>query len=259
VPPDYPTFDRIAAVAGAWLWPLIGLALLSADAQARRPHPELTVADPYLELRTGPHSAYPVYQIADRGDTVEVLKRRTDWYKVRTSRGYEGWVGREELARTLLASGDEVAIASVGLDEFTGRRFEAGAMTGDFGGANVISAYGSVALSPNLTLEVIGSQALGSVSNSLIGHGRAVNTFFPDWWASPYFGIGGGVISTSPNATLVQVEDRTDPFAAVSIGLRTYLSRSLMLRAEFSEYVVFSERDDNEEIFEWKLGFAFFF
>jgi hypothetical protein len=233
--------------------------LTAGVAEAARNYVKLTVADPYLELRTGPHSGYPIYQIADRGETVEVIKRRTDWYKVRTVRGYKGWVARDQLARTLLASGDEVVLASVGIEQFSRRRFEAGAMTGDFGGANLISIYGSLGISPNLSIEMIGSQALGNVSNSLIGQGRRITTFFPEWWVSPYFGIGGGVISVSPNATLVQVEDRVDPLASASLGLRTYLSRNFMLRAEYTGYVVFTEREENEEIYEWKLGFAFFF
>ncbi|MEO0974882.1 MAG: SH3 domain-containing protein, partial [Pseudomonadota bacterium] len=68
------------------------LAMLAcAGAWAKRAHVMLTVADPYLELRTGPHSGYPVTQIADRGEEIEVLKRRTDWYKIRTARDYVGW------------------------------------------------------------------------------------------------------------------------------------------------------------------------
>lgn len=233
--------------------------LAGAPALAKRAHPVLTVADPYIEMRTGPHSGYPVTQIADRGDVVEVLKRRTDWYKVRNERGYEGWVSRDALARTILSNGDEVVLENAGLEELSQRRFEAGAMTGDFGGANLISAYGALALSPNLSLEVIGAQALGNVSNSVIGQGRIVNTFFPRWRASPYFGLGAGVISTSPNVQLVQVEDRTDSLASAVIGVRAYLTRRFMARAEYNAHVVFTEREENEEIYEWKVGFAFFF
>ncbi|MEM9384357.1 MAG: SH3 domain-containing protein [Pseudomonadota bacterium] len=235
------------------------LVLFSTAGWARKAPVQLTVADPYLELRTGPHSGYPVTQIADRGEPIEVLKRRTDWYKIRTVRDYVGWVSREDLARTILSNGDEVILKDAGLDELGNRRLEMGFMTGDFGGANVLTGYGALALSPNLALELQGSQALGRVSNSLIGQARMVNTFFPRWRASPYFGIGAGVISTSPNATLVQVEDRTDPVATATFGVRAYLTRRFMARAEYNGYVVLTEREENEEIFEWKLGFSFFF
>ena len=47
----------------------------------------VVVAEPYIELRTGPGRGYPVFHVVDRGDEIEVTKRRTDWFKVRTARG----------------------------------------------------------------------------------------------------------------------------------------------------------------------------
>ena len=38
----------------------------------------VSVADPYLELRTGPGRGFPVVQVVERGETVEVETRRTD-------------------------------------------------------------------------------------------------------------------------------------------------------------------------------------
>ena len=31
------------------------------------------------------------------------------------------------------------------------------------------------------------------------------------------------------------------------------------MRGEYRKYVVFTDRDDNQEVNEWKIGFAFFF
>jgi len=47
--------------------------------------------------------------------------------------------------------------------------------------------------------------------------------------------------------------------AHVGAGLRIYATRRFILRAEYKSYVVFTSRDDNEEVEEWKVGFAFFF
>jgi hypothetical protein len=41
--------------------------------------------------------------------------------------------------------------------------------------------------------------------------------------------------------------------------VRAYIARRFMVRGEFKEYVVFTDRDENEEETEWKVGFAFFF
>jgi hypothetical protein len=45
----------------------------------------------------------------------------------------------------------------------------------------------------------------------------------------------------------------------VGVGLRSYLTRNFMLRAEYNQYVVFSSDDYNEDLREWKVGLAFFY
>jgi hypothetical protein len=98
----------------AWSVPLVtgllcAVLCLPASAMARGVAPvAVDVADPYLELHTGPGRGYPVTQVVPRGDRIEVLKRRTDWYLLRDSRGREGWAKRKDMAATLLAlSGDK--------------------------------------------------------------------------------------------------------------------------------------------------------
>jgi hypothetical protein len=86
-----------------------------------------------------------------------------------------------------------------------------------------------------------------------------VHTMYPDWRATPFFTLGAGEIHTVPKATLVATTDRTDSLAVVGAGVRTYLTRRFVFRAEYKSYVVLTSRDDNEEIREWKAGFSFFF
>ncbi|HUQ51802.1 MAG TPA: outer membrane beta-barrel protein, partial [Gammaproteobacteria bacterium] len=80
-----------------------------------------------------------------------------------------------------------------------------------------------------------------------------------DWRASPYFTLGAGVINTDPKATLVATTDRTDSLAQAGAGARVYLTRRFVFRAEYKASVVFTSRNDNEEVREWKAGFSFFF
>ena len=68
-----------------------------------------------------------------------------------------------------------------------------------------------------------------------------------------------GVIDIQPKATLAGGEARTDQVAYAGIGVRAYVARRFMLRGEYKEYVIFTDRDENEEDIEWKIGFAFFF
>ena len=132
-------------------------------------------------------------------------------------------------------------------------------MTGDFGGANVVGAYLGYALSPNISVELELSQALGDFAESTIGTLNVVHQFLPERRFTPFFTLGGGNISTDPKATLVQTEDRSDQLAMAGLGMRAYLTRSFVFRGEYKHYVVFTSRDDNQEVDQWKLGFTFFF
>jgi len=59
--------------------------------------------------------------------------------------------------------------------------------------------------------------------------------------------------------TLVDENDRTDQLASVGVGLKWYLTRRFVLRAEYKNHVIFQNKNDNQEIDEWKAGLAFFF
>jgi len=246
-----------AARAIAWLAALAALALAPLAACAATY--EVIVEDPYLELHTGPGRGYPVFQIAERGERVELIRRRTDWFQVRLPRGEVGWVPLAQLRRTLGLDGEPFDVLAYELADYTERRWEVGALYGDFGGANVISVYGAFGMTPNLSLELWLSQALGRFSDSKIASLDVVHELFPDKRFSPYIALGAGVVKTDPKATLVATTDRSDAAAHAGGGLRAYLTRRFLFRAEYKSYVVFTSRDDNEEIREWKAGFSFFF
>ena len=220
---------------------------------------KVAVADPYLEMHTGPGRGYPIFHVVDRGDQVEILMQRTDWYQVRTDRGIEGWVDRAQMELTLNPDGTEVDFAVATIEDFTNAKWEAGILAGDFGGANIISLYGGYSLNPHVSVEVWGSQILGNFSNGWMGSVNVVHETWPDWRFSPFFTLGAGMIHTSPKSTIIQGEDRTDQIGHVGAGLRVYITRRFLARVEYKSYVVFTSRDENEEVEEWKVGFAYFF
>lgn len=237
---------------------LIATWLVAGGAWAAE-QPVVTVADPYLEMHTGPGKGYPIFHVVDRDETVTVLKRRTDWFKVRTDRGEEGWVNHEQMERTLEPDGEFADYPEATMAEYSDRRWELGLMAGDFGGANVVSGFGALGMSRHLSLELWVSQLLGDFSDGWMVSGNLVHTFVPKWRVSPFFSLGTGIIHVQPKAALAQVEDRTDQVGIVGLGVRAYLTERFVLRAEYKDYVVFTSRDENEEIDEWKAGFAVFF
>jgi hypothetical protein len=226
---------------------------------AEEEYRSVSVAEPYLEMHTGPGKGYPVFHVVDRGDAIDIVMRRTDWFQVRAPNGTEGWVDRAQMERTLVETGTPIEFAEANQQDFTDSRWELGGMAGDFGGANVVSLYGAYSINPNVSIEVWGSQILGNFSNGWMGSVNLTHETWPDFRISPYFTLGTGVIHTEPKPTIVQGEDRTDQIAHAGGGLRIYATRRFILRAEFKSYVVFTSRDDNEEVEEWKVGFAFFF
>ena len=219
----------------------------------------MAVADPYLEMHTGPARGYPIFHVVDRGETVEIIKQRTDWFLVRDADGDEGWVDQAQMELTLNPDGSEVDFQRANLEDFTNSKWEIGALAGDFGGANIVSLYGAYSLNPHVSIEAWGSQILGNFSNGWMASVNVVHETWPDWRVSPFFTLGAGYIRTEPKSTIIQGEDRNDQIGHAGAGFRVYVTRRFVFRAEYKTHVVFTSRNDNEEVEEWKVGFAFFF
>jgi len=218
---------------------------------------DVVVADPFLELRTGAGRGYPVTHVVRRGEPVTVVKRRTDWFKVRDARGREGWVHREQLAMTLVPDVGPLDARPPGTDRSGRYRWEGGVLAGGFEDDQVLTAYGSYAFNPHLAVELRFSQVFGyDVDAHLLGLGLT-HVVLPDWRVQPFLSIGTGMVRIRPEEPPGPTE--TDQLAYFGAGIKVPLSPRIAFRAEFNEYVVFTERDDNEEIKEWKFGFAFSF
>ena len=235
------------------------LIFLAATATAWAESLEVTVADPFLEMRTGPGRAFPVVHVVERGEKVQVEKRRTDWFQVIDENGREGWVHKGQMAETLVPAGVKMEIDDPGREDFGAHRREVGLLVGDYGGSNVVTAYGAYAFNEHLSAEIALSHLLGNFSDGQYLTLGVTHVPRPDWRIQPFLSIGTGVIRIEPKGTLVGTEVRTDQVAYAGIGVRAYVARRFIVRGEFKEYVVFTDRDENEEDTEWKIGFAFFF
>lgn len=237
----------------------LATALPAIAARAGDKPIEVQVADPYIELHSGAGAGYPVFHVEERNAWIEILKRRTDWFKVRTASGKEGWVSREQLEKTLAPDGSETRITDAGIEQFSFHRWEAGAMGGDFEDADVMTLYGGFFFTPNLSVEASAAKVFTDNSDSDMFNLSLLIHPFPGWRASPFFTLGTGMIRTDTRTTLVEENDSTDQLAHVGGGLRIYLARRFIFRAQYKHYVIFQSTDDNQEINEWNAGFAVFF
>lgn len=228
----------------------------------RKQTPDVLVADPFLEMHTGPGRGYPVFYVAGEGETIKVLKRRTDWFKVELQRGpnriKQGWVPLAQMKQTLDLDGEPVEFPGLGRGDFETRKWEMGFAAGDFDGARTIDGYLAYGVTPNISLRLTGTQILGNFSDGVMGTVNVVMYPFPEWRVSPYFTIGTGIIHTEPQTTVIQAEDRTDEVVNAGLGANIYLTRRFVMNFEYRRHTVLTSRDDNQEINEWKTGFSVF-
>ena len=228
------------------------------------------VKAPYIDIRTGPGRDYPVFYLAEQGERIELIKRRTDWFKVRVYRGLAsaarkrhartGWISLEQMVTGLVDErGHGLEPGEPGLGDFSRRRWEMGMLAGVFSGSEVMTLYGGYAFNGVLSVESGISQVIGQYSDSQALTLSLLMQPFPRWRLAPFFSLGTGMIRTRPRVTLIQAEDRTDPVAHAGLGARAWLNRRFLLRAEYRRYTLFTTREENQEIDEWKAGIAFFF
>jgi hypothetical protein len=219
---------------------------------------QVFVTEPYMELHTGPGRGFPVFQVVGREESVDILFRRTEWFKVRTERGVEGWASERDMLKTILPDGSPFTYPVGDRTSFSDHRWEGGLFAGDWGGASLVSAYASFSLNSQLAIEGAVGQILGKFSNGVTGDLGFAHVFMPDWRLSPFITLGTGVVYAAPKVTLVLPANTTEPTAYAGGGFRYYLTRRFFLRAEYKSHMIFTKLNQNEAADEWKLGFAFF-
>jgi hypothetical protein len=239
---------------------LVGCLLLLAAAWSTLAHAErLQVADPFIEIRTGPGRGYPIFHVAARDEQVEVLLRFTDWYKVRAENGREGWVHRLQLETTLTAGGAKKTFRDVMLDDYLQRRLEVGAGWGRFKSDPMLKLWAGYKLADVFAVEATLGQVQGVFSGTDFWHLALNAEPFADQRISPYFGIGVGRFKNVPNASLVGIVVTDANLAEASVGVRYYLTRRFVARIDYSRYIGFVSERRTGEFGAVTAGLSFFF
>ncbi len=218
------------------------------------------MADAYLELREGPGRGYAVTQVVPRGEAVEVLYRRTEWFRVRTRRGIEGWAAEDAMRRMLLADGSAFSFDWGNRAGFTAHRLGAGRR-----GWRLRRRHAD-RRAPVLLVQrtaVAGADRLavpGQRQQRLCGR-TGPGACLPAGLAALAAPDAGHGSHLDQAALHHRGCDRTattrQPMWAQACAI--YLTRRFFLRGEYRHHLVFTSRDANEEIKEWKLELAFFF
>ena len=222
----------------------------------------VTIADPFIELHTGPSAGYPIFHVVERGSEVNILLKKTRWFKIETSDGKTGWASREQMRQTLLPSGEQFKVIDLDEDDFEKRKWVFGVTGGEIESTPVFTLFGGYSFTENVSLEASFGQSTGSVSSSTFLKGNLVMQPLPDLKYSPYMTLGFGKVEVESSSSLISSNSDNSSFAQVGIGVQRYVSRSFLFRIEVNEYVIFSTTNtntSNEVVDEWKVGFAVFY
>lgn len=250
--------QSIAALS--WIAAVIVIVPAAPHAYAADSPPErLRVADPYLELHTGPGRGFPVFFVVARDEWIEMQLRSTDWFKVRTDGGKEGWVHRSQLANTFTEAGVQKTFRDVALDDYLARRLQLGAAWGLFKSEPMLKMWTSYRLSETLHLEGTIAQVQGTFSGTDIWHVNLLAEPLSDVRLSPFFSIGVGKFNNLPNTTLVGALPTNANLSNASLGVRYYLTERFILRADYTLYTAFVGDTRTGEYRAKTIGLAFFF
>ncbi|WP_240485119.1 SH3 domain-containing protein [Aestuariibacter salexigens] len=217
--------------------------------------------DSYADMHTGPASEYPRFHVVEKGEWISVLKERTGWYKVATESGKSGWISARSLTRTFAEDGEQITLTQPSFEQSRQRDWEFGLYAGVLENTTALSVSAAWVVTENIVTEIAYTQALGSFSENQLASVRLHHFTFPEWRFSPYVTLGVGQIRTTPRANLVQSgsESRTNDLLEAGVGFRYYLAKNYVVRLEYQRLLALIERDEQEELESWKLGFAVFF
>lgn len=219
----------------------------------------VTVNDAFINVYNAPGRGYPIFHVVERGESITLLKMHTDWIKIKTARGLEGWIKRKDVLLTLGPDGQAPEFADTKQADYLTDRVELGAAFGDFDGAKAFDVNIGYRFTKNLSTEIRLAQNTGQYSDSQILALAILHQPFPDWRVSPYLAIGAGTLKTNPSATLVQTEDREDNLLQAGLGVYVHITGRFFVRAEYTNDYIVTSRNTNEEVNEWKVGFNVFF
>jgi uncharacterized protein YgiM (DUF1202 family) len=217
------------------------------------------VTDPYIELHTFPGRGYPIFFVAARGEWIAIELRHTDWYKVRTAGGKEGWVTEAQLQTTLAENGLRQHFGDAQFNDYLARRVELGAGYGRFHQEPMIKFWLSYRLSDTLSIESTLGQVQGVFSGTTLWHVNLQAEPWSDQRFSPFAGIGIGQFKNIPNQSLVNFQPTNARLSDAIVGARYRLSDRFMIRVDYAIYTAFVSDQRSLEYRAATAGLSFYF
>jgi len=239
------------------------LSLSQHSIAEKNPSIKVIVSTTYLDVHTGPGRGPPIFHVLEKGETITLIKSKTDWIKISLEQENtivkEGWVHRNNMQYTIGVNGELVDLGIPDREDYAKRRWEAGFSIGEFGGVEALGVNAAFRFTNNLSLEARFSQAIVNRSSRELSSIGLLHQPFPKWRVSPYFTIATGSSKISSNSTEIIPQASDGNYLLVGTGVYYYLYNRLMLRFEYNNYNILPDRNNNININEWRLGLSTFF
>ncbi len=234
---------------------LAALAILAAAPSLAEPV-TVEVMEPYLELHTGPGPGYPATDAVSRGDRITLIKRRTDWIKVRTPAGREGWAALQELQSSLEAA-RHLELRS--REDWT-RTPTLGVAAGVIEDDPLIAVTGSYPFNERLALQGDVWRVAGDYSSAWLYAAGLRYRFRPGHRLVPMVSAALAYVDNLPRSTLVDANNESGRALRVGAGLNYQARPDVVLRgALYYLKADFSDQATEDTFSAATLGLEFLF
>jgi opacity protein-like surface antigen len=218
----------------------------------------LEVADPYIEMHTGPGRGYPVFNVVEQGQTIEVLKHKASWYKIRSEDNKTGWTKAAQLSHTLEPTGIPVDLPEIDHGDYLKSSWRVGFTGGQIEGANTFSITAGYRPLSWFGAEIEWGKIF---DNSVTSDFYGINLILEpksDWVVTPLVTAGAGQFDFSSRQKVVVEDAGTSNYVSAGAGVNYYIGRNFVMRGEYRWYSV-STDDDTVGLNSWRIGLNIFF
>jgi hypothetical protein len=218
----------------------------------------LEVVEPFIEMHTGPGRGYPVFNVVEQGETIEILERKTNWYKIKSSDDKTGWTKAAQLAHTLKPTGTPVDLPEVGHGDYLTSSLRVGFTAGQLEGANSFSVTAGYRPLSWAAVEIEGGKIFDqSVTSDYYGVNLLVEPM-PQWTITPFALVGAGKFSFDERQKVLVDDIRSASYISFGIGANYYVGRNFLVGGEYRRYSI-STDNNTVGLNAWRIGFNTFF
>jgi hypothetical protein len=218
----------------------------------------LVVTEPYIDMHTGPGRGYPVFHVIEQGDTIEILKHRASWYKVKSPDGKTGWSKASQLAHTLDPTGVPADLPEVSHGDYLKSSWWIGISAGQVEGSSNFSLHAGYRPFTWAGAELEWGKIFDdSVTSDYYGVNLLIEPV-PDWTITPFVTAGAGQFSFDSRHKVLVDDTGTSNYFSFGAGANYYIGRRIVVGGGYRWYSV-SQDDGNTGLNSWNIGLSTFF